>query len=192
MIAIIDYGAGNIRSVKNALGRLGEEAVLTAEESVLREADKVIFPGVGEAAYAMDALRSTGLDKMIPDLKQPVLGICLGLQLMCRQSEEGDTAGLGIFSVDVTRFPATGKVPHIGWNNLEATSGPLFGDLPADSDVYFVHSFMAELSIETTATCSYLQAFSAALGRDNFHAVQFHPEKSGKTGALIMKNFLEL
>jgi glutamine amidotransferase len=192
MIAIIDYGAGNIRSVKNALQRLGAEPILTADEKMLRKADKVIFPGVGEAAFAMDALRSTGLDKVIPDLKQPVLGICLGLQMMCRHSEEGDTAGLGIFPVMVKKFPATGKVPHIGWNSLEETKGPLFRGLPKDSDVYFVHTFRADLSPDTTAICSYLQPFSAALGQNNFHAVQFHPEKSGKTGALILKNFLDL
>lgn len=192
MIAIIDYGAGNIRSVDNALRRLGAEPVLSSDPEVLAGADKVIFPGVGEAGNAMQALAATGLDRLIPDLRQPVLGVCLGLQLMCRHSEEGDTKGLGIFPVQVKRFPATGKIPHMGWNNLKIISGPLFGGLPDEQDVYFVHSYYAELASQTTAKTDYLLPFSAALSQDNFHAVQFHPEKSGKIGAIILKNFLEL
>ncbi|MEM6272594.1 MAG: imidazole glycerol phosphate synthase subunit HisH [Bacteroidota bacterium] len=192
MIAIIDYGAGNIRSVKNALRRLGAEPVLTADEAILRAADKVIFPGVGEAATAMHALRGTGLDRVIPELRQPVLGVCLGLQMLCLRSEEAETEGLGVFPVEVRRFPATGKIPHMGWNALRSAEGPLFADLPEQADVYFVHSYYAETAPATAAVTDYLLPFSAALCRDNFYAVQFHPEKSGKVGARIIQNFLEL
>jgi glutamine amidotransferase len=192
MIAIIDYGAGNIRSVTNALHRLGADPVLTADPSVLEQADKVIFPGVGEAVNAMQAVRAAGLEAVIPGLRQPVLGVCLGLQLMCRHSEEGDTPGLGIFAAQVKRFPAKGKIPHMGWNSLQNLQGALFAGLREGSDVYFVHSYYAELSAETVATTDYLLPFSAALSRDNFYAVQFHPEKSGPVGAAILKNFLEL
>ena len=192
MIAIIDYGAGNIRSVTNALNRLQAESVVTADEATIRQADKVIFPGVGEAANAMRALRKTGLDAVIPTLQQPVLGICLGLQMLCEHTEEADTPGLGVFPVKVKRFPATGKSPHMGWNHLYGMKGPLFPKLAPESDVYFVHSFYAEVSPQTVALCDYLLPFSAALRRDNFYAVQFHPEKSGPVGNLILSQFLEL
>lgn len=192
MIALIDYGAGNIRSVSNALYRLGAAPVLTSDLDQIRQAEKVIFPGVGEAGSAMRALRATGLDVLIPQLQQPVLGICLGLQLLCRRSEEANTEGLGIFPVDVRRFPATGKVPHMGWNDLRELRGPLLAGLPPAPDVYFVHSYYAECSAHTVATCDYLLPFSAALALNNFYAVQFHPEKSGPFGQKILQNFLKL
>ena len=191
MIAILDYGAGNVRSVRNALQRLDVDSVLTADPAVIQQADKVIFPGVGEAASAMRSLRASRLDQLIPQLTQPVLGICLGLQMLCRHSEEADTDGLGIFSVDVKLFPSRGKVPHMGWNNLLATSGPLFKDIPGEADLYFVHSYYAELAPETAGMVGYILPFSAALSRDNFHAVQFHPEKSQVYGIDLLRRFLE-
>ena len=166
--------------------------MVTDDEEIIRSADKVIFPGVGEASSTMQYLRQSGLDKLIVSLKQPVLGICLGLQLMCRHSEEGNADCLGIFPVDVKRFPATGKVPHMGWNTLQQTKTKLFDASIEDKYVYFVHSFYAELSEYTIATTDYLVPFSAALHKDNFYAAQFHPEKSAKVGEQIIKNFIEL
>lgn len=192
MIAVLKYNAGNIRSVLNALGRLGVEAELTDDPAKLASADKVIFPGVGEAGSAMRYLRERNLDEAIRNLRQPVLGICLGLQLLCQHSEEGDTEGLGIFSQQVRLFPPREKVPHMGWNNLQAPQGSLFRDLPVEADYYFVHSYCAELGPDTAATCDYIEPFSAALVRDNFYAVQFHPEKSGAEGARLLQNFLSL
>lgn len=236
MIAIIKYNAGNIRSVSNALHRLGVDAVVTDEPKLLREADKVIFPGVGEASSAMNYLRERCLDEVLKNLHQPFLGICLGLQLMCKHSEEGDTECLGIFSENVRRFPtAKEKVPHMGWNNCVELKGPLFREItpsplrgtppfqgesllseptldqgasspPSErrgvpkgrggyfenSDFYFVHSYYAELGSQTIAQCDYILPFSAALQKDNFHAVQFHPEKSADVGQQLIKNFLEL
>jgi len=191
-IAIIKYNAGNIQSVEFALQRLGVSCVVTDDEEIIRSADKVIFPGVGEASSTMQYLRQSGLDKLIVSLKQPVLGICLGLQLMCRHSEEGNADCLGIFPVDVKRFPATGKVPHMGWNTLQQTKTKLFDASIEDKYVYFVHSYYAELSEYTIATTDYLVPFSAALHKDNFYAAQFHPEKSAKVGEQIIKNFIEL
>ncbi len=220
MVAIVKYNAGNVRSVQFALQRLGIEAIWTDDPDLLRTADKVIFPGVGEASSAMHHLRERGLDAVLRSLRQPVLGICLGLQLFCRHSEEGDTRCLGIFDVEVRRFhggrirnnvpPVSQdtsidpinhidhinhinlKVPHIGWNTLSALRGPLFEGLQDENYVYFVHSFYAELHSDTIAQTDYGVPFSAALQRDNFYAVQFHPEKSGPVGRRILNNFLNL
>lgn len=195
MTAIVKYNAGNVRSVLLALERLGEQAVWTDDPATLRSADRVIFPGVGEASSAMAYLRERGLDEVLRSLQQPVLGICLGLQLFCRHSEEGDTNCLGIFDVEVKKFSGqngTLKVPHMGWNTLENTRGTLFEDLGAEPYVYFVHSFYAQTNQYTTAACRYGETFSAALQRNNFYAVQFHPEKSGLTGQRILQQFLRL
>ncbi|KPM33348.1 Imidazole glycerol phosphate synthase amidotransferase subunit [Croceitalea dokdonensis DOKDO 023] len=190
-LVIIDYGAGNIQSIKFAFQRLGIEAVLSNDAQEISKADKVIFPGVGEASTAMAKLRESGLQDVITDLSQPVLGICLGMQLMCNSSKEGNTKGLGIFNVDVVKFKAAVKVPQIGWNRIENLEGELFKGLQEDY-IYLVHSFYAPKSNETIATCTYGEAYSAALQKDNFYGVQFHPEKSGDYGAKILKNFLDL
>lgn len=192
MIAILQYNAGNTRSVRNALHRLGVEPMITAEPDQLRQADKVIFPGVGEASTAMTYLQEKGLDQLILDLQQPFLGICLGMQLLCSHSEEGDTTTLGLFQARVKRFRIAEKVPHMGWNNLLVNDHPLLQNLPEQPDVYFVHSYYAEVAPETIATATYGHAFSAALHRDNFYGVQFHPEKSAQVGAQILQNFLNL
>lgn len=191
-LAIIKYNAGNVVSVTNALNRLGVEPILTDDPERLQKADKVIFPGVGEASTAMRYLKSKGLDQLIPQLKQPFLGICLGLQLMCRYSEENDTQCLDIFGLDVKKFPAKAKVPQIGWNALTDITSPLFSGLPEVPYVYFVHSYYAELGEHTIARSEYVLPFSAALHRDNFYAIQAHPEKSGATGSMILQNFLNL
>ena len=193
MIAIVKYNAGNIRSVSNALHRLGVEAVVTDDPKLLREAEKVIFPGVGEASSAMNYLRERGLDEVLKNLHQPFLGICLGLQLMCEYSEEGETECLGIFTENVKRFPVSKeKVPHMGWNNCTELKDPLFEGISTEDDFYFVHSYYAELGSQTIAQCNYILPFSAALQKDNFYAVQFHPEKSADVGHQLIKNFLEL
>lgn len=194
-VAVVKYNAGNIRSVDYALKRLGVEAVITGDEEVLRSADKVIFPGVGEAATTMDFLRSHGMDRLIKDLRQPVLGICLGMQLMCSHSEEGDVDCLGIFDADVKRFVSLkheDKVPHMGWNTIGQTNSGLFKGFDKEEFVYFVHSFYVPLSNDTAAVTDYIHPFSAALHKDNFYATQFHPEKSGTVGERILRNFLEL
>jgi glutamine amidotransferase len=192
MIAIIDYNAGNISSVQNALKRLGYESVITRDKDEILRADKVILPGVGEASTAMKYLKKYELDTFIKDIKQPFLGICLGMQLMCTSSEEGTTDCLGIFNAKVKLFPPKEKVPHIGWNSLYELKGDLFKEMSAPEDVYFVHSFYAELCEETSAECNYIFPFSAALQKDNFYATQFHPEKSATVGEQILKNFLAL
>lgn len=192
MIAIIRYNAGNIKSVQNALTRLGFESIITDDPMKLKKADKVIFPGVGEASSAMQYLRERGLDNTIRSLVQPVLGICLGLQLMCRFSEEADTKCLGIFDTDVRLFPPVDKIPHMGWNNFLTMRGDLFKNISPDDDVYYVHSYYAEISSCTSATCDYILPFSASMTRDNFYATQFHPEKSAAVGEKILRNFLEL
>lgn len=192
MIAIINYKSGNIKSVKDAFSRLGLNAKLTNNPEEILGADKVIFPGVGEASFAMEQLKATGLHTLIPTLTQPVLGICLGMQLLCAYSEEGQTDGLGIFDLNVTRFPKDRKVPHMGWNNFESFEGPLFKNVQLSNDVYFVHSFYVPIGEETIAQTQYIQNFSAALNKNNFYAVQFHPEKSGKVGQQILQNFLAL
>ncbi len=193
MIAIIDYDTGNLCSVINALHRLGADYTVTDDASVIRSAERVLLPGVGAADKAMDNLRSRGLDVVIPQLAVPVLGICVGMQVMCRRSSEGDTACLGIFDADVSRFPEEGlKVPHVGWNTIAGLSSPLFAGLPEESFVYYVHSYRAGLCDDTVAETVYGVRFSAALGRGNFYGTQFHPEKSGGVGETILRNFLTL
>lgn len=197
-IVIIKYNAGNIESVNNALNRLGVNAEITADPDKIRNADKVIFPGVGEASTTMEYLRNTGLDQLIISLKQPVLGICLGLQLMCSHSEENDTKCLGIFDEKVIRFmPKPGeefitKVPHMGWNMISTLKSKIFSKETENQYVYFVHSYFAGIGEHTVATCNYINPFSAALQKDNFYATQFHPEKSGSVGAKILENFINL
>jgi glutamine amidotransferase len=192
MIAIIKYNAGNTASVKNALNRLGCSCKITDNKDEIAAADKVIFPGVGEASSAMKYLRNENIHTLLPSLKQPVLGICLGLQLMCASSEEGATECLGIFDTKVKLFPPTGIVPHIGWNNLREIKSPLFKGIESVHDFYFVHSYYAEICPETIAVCDYITPFAAAINKNNFYATQFHPEKSAAIGERILKNFLEL
>ena len=192
MIAIIKYNAGNIRSVQNALNRLGYESIITDDKVEILNADKVIFPGVGEASTAMKYLREKELDEVILSIEKPMLGICLGLQLMCDYSEEGDTKCLGIFNTQVKKFPPKDKVPHIGWNNFSEVKGDLFQDIKTDSDVYYVHSYYAEKNNQTVATCDYIKPFASAMQKDNFYATQFHPEKSADVGTQLLKNFLTL
>jgi len=199
-IAVVKYNAGNIFSVMNALRRLGVEPQLTDNPVELRNADRVIFPGQGEASTAMSYLREHGLDEVIRSLQQPVLGICIGQQLLCRHSEEGNTNCLGIFDVKVKRFQPTrheDKVPCMGWNNLTGLKSELFAQLSSPTSylspyVYFVHSYYVPLCEETIAVADYVQPYSAALHKDNFYACQFHPEKSGAVGEQILRNFLEL
>ncbi|MEN7550237.1 imidazole glycerol phosphate synthase subunit HisH [Rapidithrix thailandica] len=192
-LAIIKYNAGNTQSVIYAFNRLGIEPVVTDDPEIIRSADKVIFPGVGEASSAMKSIRSKQLDGVIKELKQPVLGICVGLQLMCKHSEENNTQGLGIFDTKVKRFPAAGqKVPQIGWNRISNLKSPLFQGIKENDYVYFVHSYCADLCEHTIAQTDYAVNFSGALHKDNFYACQFHAEKSGTVGAQILKNFIEL
>ncbi|MDH6305545.1 glutamine amidotransferase [Parabacteroides sp. PF5-5] len=194
-VAIVKYNAGNIYSVDYALKRLGVQAIVTADHEALLAADKVIFPGVGEARTTMEHLKASGLDALIRDLKQPVLGICLGMQLMCRFSEEGDAECLHIFDVDVKRFMPErheDKVPHMGWNTLKNVKSSLFSNEQENQFVYFVHSYYVPVNDNTAATTDYIIPFSAALQRDNFYATQFHPEKSGAIGEQILCNFLKL
>ena len=191
-LVIINYGAGNIQSIKFAFQRLGVEAVLSDDAEEIKAADKVIFPGVGEASSAMAKLKVTGLDKVIPTLKQPVLGICLGMQLMCKHSTEGDTTGLGIFDTDVIKFSQGVKVPQIGWNDIYSLKTPLFKDIPEHSFMYLVHSFYAPKCNEMIASTHYEVDYASALHKNNFYGVQFHPEKSGVVGEQILKNFLDL
>ncbi|MFW5658056.1 MAG: imidazole glycerol phosphate synthase subunit HisH [Bacteroidota bacterium] len=197
-VAIIKYNAGNIMSVEYALQRLGLNPVVSSNPEVIKGADKVIFPGVGEASTTMNFLKRARIDQVIKDLKQPVLGICLGLQLMCSHSEEGNTDCIGVFPEKVKRFsfpdgsgPAL-KVPHMGWNSLQDVKEGIFDSFLEGQFVYFVHSFYAEPGIETAATSHHGIEFSAALQKDNFYATQFHPEKSGKVGAKILENFIRL
>ena len=191
-IVIIDYGAGNIQSIIFAIKRLGYDAILSSDPKEIKSADKVIFPGVGEASSAMEKLMGTGLDKLIPQLTQPVLGICLGMQLMCDFSEENNTKGLGIFNIDVKRFSNTLKVPQIGWNQIRELQSPLFNGIKNDDYMYLVHSYYAPLCENTIASTDYDIAYSSALQKANFYGVQFHPEKSSVSGSLLLKNFLEL
>lgn len=191
-LAIIDYGAGNVKSVLFALERLGFEGNVTNDWNAIKAADKVIFPGVGEASSAMKMLEDSGLDVLIPTLKQPVLGICLGMQLMCQHSEEGNTNGLGIFDVNVVKFSNEVKVPQMGWNTIYNLKSALFDGIKENEFMYLVHSYYAPLSENTIATTNYELAYSTALQRDNFFGVQFHPEKSGIFGEQILKNFLNL
>jgi len=196
MIAIVKYNAGNVFSVMCAMQRLGVDAVVTDDHDTLRNADKVIFPGVGEASTAMGYLKEKGLDTLIASLKQPVLGICIGMQLMCRHSEEGDVDGLGIFDTCVKRFDNSEcpqhKIPHVGWNTVEAKVNGLVDAQVSGRHVYYVHSYYAEPCQHTEAVTDYIVPFSAVLHRDNFYATQFHPEKSGSVGEMILRNFLDL
>lgn len=190
---IIKYNAGNVQSVMYALDRIGTSYLWTDDEQEIRTADRVIFPGVGEASTAMAYLREKGLDKVIPTLTQPVLGTCVGMQLMCRYSEENNTTCMGIFDIDVKRFKSdTYKVPHVGWNNIFDFKNGLTEGLNENSFMYFVHSYYAQMSPYTVATCDYVQPFSAMLQKDNFYAAQFHTEISGKEGQRIIENFLKV
>jgi imidazole glycerol-phosphate synthase subunit HisH len=192
MIAIVKYNAGNIRSVSNAVERLGYECIITDDRDEISNAGKVILPGVGEAGSAMKHLKERGLDQVIKNLTQPVLGICLGLQLMCSHSEEGDTECLGIFDARVKKLLPPGKVPHMGWNDFISVSGSLLKGIKTGDDVYYVHSYCTGINRYTTAGSFYIIPFSAAMEKDNFFGTQFHPEKSAVPGDIIMKNFLEL
>lgn len=193
MIAILKYNSGNIMSVQVALKRLGHDAVITDDPDLISRAEKVIIPGVGEAGSAMMHLRERDLDGVIISLEQPVLGICLGLQLMCSFSEEKNTRCLGIFDSVVRKFPAGARVPHMGWNDfVSLNDDPLLKGVNLTDDVYYVHSYYAAVNQYTTAVCDYGLPFSAAMRKDNFFATQFHPEKSAATGALILENFLAL
>ncbi len=191
-IVIIDYGAGNTKSVQFACNRLGYDPILCNRPDVIKAADKVIFPGVGHANNAMAILRKSGLDVLIPQLTQPVLGICLGMQLLCHSSEEGDTKGLGIFNVDVKRFTDVVKVPQMGWNTIYNLKSNLFTGIKNNAYMYLVHSYYAELCEETIAQTNYGVTYSSALKKDNFYGVQFHPEKSSTEGERILANFLKL
>jgi glutamine amidotransferase len=197
-VAIVRYNAGNIQSLLFALARLGVEPIVTDDAERLRNADKVIFPGVGEARSAMTYLQARGLDAIITGLRQPVLGICIGMQLLCAHSEENDTECMGIFSPSLRKFvsdagyPQRLKVPHIGWNTINFEPHPLFAGVPSGSFVYYVHSYAADIAPETIASTEYGLSFSGALHKDNFYAVQFHPEKSGEAGSRILQNFLAL
>ncbi|MDP5105363.1 MAG: imidazole glycerol phosphate synthase subunit HisH [Polaribacter sp.] len=191
-LVIIDYGAGNIKSIQFAFKRLGIDAVLSNNIDEIRAADKIIFPGVGEASSAMKMLQESGLDKVIPTLTQPVLGICLGMQLMCNSSSEGDTKGLGIFNVAVKKFSNAVKVPQMGWNVIYNLKSDLFTGIKEKEFMYLVHSFYAESCEEAIATTDYEFEYASALKKDNFYGVQFHPEKSGVEGAKILQNFLNL
>lgn len=193
---IIKYNAGNIRSVQFALERLGINGTVTDDHEEIMAADKVIFPGVGEASTAMQYLKERKLDEVIAGLKQPVLGICLGMQLLCKYSEENDTKCIGIFDVDVKRFQSPVenllKIPQIGWNNITGLHSVVFEHVPENAYMYFVHSYYAALGADTVAITNYVINYSAALQKDNFYAVQFHPEKSAVAGARIIENFLNL
>lgn len=192
MIAIINYGAGNVKSVENAVRKLNLETIITSDFEEIRKAEKVIFPGVGEASTAMNYLKQRNLDTLIPTLKQPFLGICLGQQLLCDFSEEGNTQCLGIFNLKVKEFPAIDLVPHMGWNNLQQIEGGLLEGISTDDNFYFVHSYYCEVGENTTSECDYILPFSATLQKDNFYGTQFHPEKSGDVGSKILENFLKL
>jgi len=197
-VAIIKYNAGNIRSVSFALDRLGVEHIITADPEEIKNADKVIFPGVGEASSTMKYLKDTLLDELIVNLKQPVLGICLGMQLMCSHSQEGDVNCLGIFNEKVKKFvipqpnPDMIKVPHMGWNSITNVNSSLFTDAQEGKYVYFVHSYYVALGEHTAATTNYILPYSSALCKNNFYATQFHPEKSGDVGSRILENFINL
>jgi len=191
-LVIVDYGAGNVKSVEFAFNRLGVKPVLSSDAEVISNAKRVIFPGVGHAEFAMNALKSKGLDAAIKGLKVPVLGICLGMQLMCNRTEEGNVEGLAIFDTVVNKFPAENKIPHMGWNNIKTSGSSLFREIPEESYFYFVHSYYAASCANTSSVCDYILPFSASLEKDNFFGCQFHPEKSGEMGERLLGNFLNL
>ena len=191
-LVIIDYGTGNIKSIQFAFKRLGVEAKLSNIPEEILAADKIIFPGVGEASNAMQKLKESGLDVLIPKLKQPVLGICLGMQLLCNYTEEGDTKGLGVFNTNIKRFSNKVKVPQIGWNIITNLKSMLFNGISDGEYMYLVHSYYAEICKETISVTNYNYNYSSALQKDNFYGVQFHPEKSSIVGEQVLKNFLEL
>ncbi|WP_142786067.1 imidazole glycerol phosphate synthase subunit HisH [Changchengzhania lutea] len=191
-LVIINYGAGNIKSIQFAFKRLGYDAVLSNNPDEISAADKIIFPGVGEANSAMKMLKESGLDQLVPTLKQPVLGICLGMQLLCNTTEEGDTKGLGVFDTEVKRFSSDVKVPHMGWNVIKDLKSDLFKGIKENEYMYLVHSYYAELCDQAIATTDYQVNYASALQHDNFYGVQFHPEKSSIAGAQILRNFLNL
>jgi len=195
MITIVDYGVGNLRSVKNALGRLGAEYILTSDPELVSSAEKILLPGVGNAAEAMANIRACGLVPAIKQFRKPLLGICIGMQILCRHSDEGDTDCIGLFDTDVTRFDASDaslKVPHMGWNRIDNLSSRLFKNIDEGSYLYFVHSYRPGICRDTIATTEYGGMFSSALKYENFYGTQFHPEKSGDIGERIIKNFLAL
>ena len=192
MLAIIDYGAGNTKSLQFALERLGVNSLLTSNADQIKSADKVIFPGQGAAGSAMQKLKHFGLDQLIPELKQPVLGICLGMQLFCEYTEEGDVQGLGIAKGTVKRFSSKVKVPQMGWNSIHNLKGELFEGIQDGAYMYLVHSYFVTDNTETVATANYDGSYSVALQKENFYGVQFHPEKSSKQGQLVLNNFLKL
>ncbi|MBO7255021.1 MAG: imidazole glycerol phosphate synthase subunit HisH [Paludibacteraceae bacterium] len=191
-VAIIKYNAGNVCSIYNAINRLGIEPIITDHSEQILTADKIIFPGVGEASSAMQYLKQHNLDSVIKDLKQPLLGICLGMQLLCRFSEENNTPCLGIFNQDIKKFTSSNKIPQIGWNSIDTLSSELFKGINNNEYVYFVHSYYAEISENTIAATDYGIKYSSALQKGNFYATQFHPEKSGFIGSKIIENFINL
>lgn len=196
-VVIIRYNTGNVASVQFALERVGISPVITNDHDIIRKADKVIFPGVGEAASAMRSLQATGLDQLIPSLQQPVLGICLGMQMLCAHSEEGDTKTLGVFQVNARRIAQPGqsgelKIPHVGWDSLTGLKSKLYKDIRQNEFVYYVHGYCVDICGETTAITNYVRPFSASLEKDNFYGVQYHPEKSSAAGEKIIRNFIEL
>jgi imidazole glycerol-phosphate synthase subunit HisH len=191
-VVIIKYNAGNVQSVNYALQRLNISATLTDDADEILSADKIIFPGVGAAAPAMNYLKEKNLNTLIKNIKQPFLGVCLGMQLLCNYSEEGDTKCLGVFSQEVKKFTGKEKIPQMGWNNIYDLKSPLFSGVEENAYMYFVHSYYVELSENTIAKTNYMIEYSAALQKDNFYAVQFHPEKSSEAGEKILKNFIEL
>jgi len=191
-IAILSYGAGNVASVQNALERLGVKTFISDNQSELMQADKVIFPGVGHASHAMANIKRKELDKVLLNFNRPLLGICLGMQLMGKESEEGSTQGLGLMDFKVKLFKISEKVPHMGWNSIEIIENPLFKGIPSGSFFYFVHSYYAEICANATAKCYYEIPFTAAVYKENLFGVQFHPEKSGEAGMQLLKNFVEL
>jgi len=191
-LSIINYGAGNIKSIQFAFQRLGYDAVLTNNPEIIKASDKVIFPGVGEASSAIEKLKQTELDLLIPQLTQPVLGICLGMQLMCNHTEEGNTKGLGIFNVNIKRFSNNVKVPQMGWNTIHNLKSDLFKDIKENEYMYLVHSYYAEQCSETISTSIYDIEYTTALENNNFYGVQFHPEKSSRAGEKLLQNFLKL